>query len=144
MAGYAFGFLMMTLICIATYILASVIEEKTRGIFIDDERNPSDVTWIKYDRYIEWVVVRNYNEFKDEIRKNGIPRYISFDHDLSDYDDNGREYTGVCCMKFLIDHVINTNSKLPKKVYFHTQNPIGEQNMKLYYENFLKFQKGER
>ena len=31
----------------------------------------------------KWVVVKNYDEFTEYIEKNGIPDYISFEHDLA-------------------------------------------------------------
>ena len=33
-----------------------------KGLFLDDERNPEDVTWIKYPDNIEWIVVRDSAE----------------------------------------------------------------------------------
>ena len=34
-----------------------------RGIFLDDERNPEDVTWIKYPENVEWFIVRTVLNF---------------------------------------------------------------------------------
>lgn len=42
-------------------------------LFLDDVRNPPDDTW---------VVVRSYDEFVNYIEKEGVPDFISFDHDL--------------------------------------------------------------
>lgn len=36
---------------------------RIKGLFLDDERVPQDVTWIKYPENVEWVVVRSYDEF---------------------------------------------------------------------------------
>jgi len=60
------------------------------GIFLDDERKPEDVTWVKYEEDIEWVIVRSYSEFVSELRKlffnTENELVISFDHDLCCYD----------------------------------------------------------
>ena len=42
-------------------------------------RNNPDNFYYKHD----WVVVRSYNEFVDYITKNGLPKLVSFDHDLA-------------------------------------------------------------
>ena len=28
------------------------------GVFLDDERNPEDVKWVKYPANVDWCVVR--------------------------------------------------------------------------------------
>ena len=62
-----------------------------KGLFLDDERNPQDVTWMPHSDYhdVEWTVVRNFQEFKQQILEEWD--VISFDHDLQDFS-NGREY----------------------------------------------------
>lgn len=118
---------------------------KTVGVFLDDERNPEDVIWIQYPDNIEWKVVRTMREFvawcvlvdKDVIQ-NAV---FSFDHDLQDFDHSSSvEYTGYTCIKWLVDYLIYSDFKLPDSVYFHSQNPIGRDNMQTYYENARKFQ----
>ena len=34
---------------------------KIKGLFLDDERVPQDVTWVNYPKNIEWTVVRSYD-----------------------------------------------------------------------------------
>ena len=53
-------------------------------LFLDDERNVSDVTWVSLPRNVNWVVVRNYDEFVKTITSFGLPEYVTFDHDLAD------------------------------------------------------------
>lgn len=57
----------------------------TYSLFLDDERQPWDVTWIDYitDKR-PWSIVRSHNEFVDFINANGCPNFVSFDHDLAD------------------------------------------------------------
>lgn len=143
MIGYVLSMVGLIVILIGMYMINQHLSNKFRGIFIDDERNPSDVSWLHYDPDIQWTIVRTYSEFKEEIRNNGIPKYISFDHDLADYDEDGREYTGLTCAKYLIDIVIHDGVELPEHFYYHTQNPIGKENIKGYIENYIEFKNKE-
>ena len=106
------------------------------GLFLDDERVPADVTWVKYcDSNIDWVIVRTQKEFIAAIVENSAKvELISFDHDLQDFAEDGEEMTGYTCIKWLIDHCMDSGMKLPNCV-FHTQNPIGRGNMESYYLN---------
>ena len=54
---------------------------KMKGLFLDDERVPQDVTWVVYPKNIEWTVVRSYDEFFHEFHR-GQFQVISFDHDI--------------------------------------------------------------
>ena len=106
------------------------------NIFLDDERFPSDVTWINLPD-VKWVVLRTSFDFKFFIEEAGMSNigYISFDHDINDYSGaNGSEVTGYDLLKWLID---NDLGNLPKCL-FHSKNPIGKKNMEMYYNNYLK------
>lgn len=108
------------------------------GVFLDDERNPDDVTWLKYNQDIDWYVVRRMNDFLFRIFNMEESEYVvSFDHDIQDYDLTGKENTGYDCLKSLVDFCLDTGAKLPV-CFFHTQNPVGKQNMQAYYENAKK------
>ncbi|QAY01155.1 hypothetical protein ZPAH1_orf00138 [Aeromonas phage ZPAH1] len=143
MTGYVLSMIGLIIILIGMYRVNQHLSKKFRGIFIDDERTPSDVFWMNYDHDIQWVIVRNYAEFKEEIRNNGIPKYISFDHDLADFDEDGVEYNGLSCAKYLIDIAQYDNLELPEHIYYHTQNPIGRENIKGYIESFIAFRNRE-
>ena len=39
-----------------------------------------------------WVIVKNFNEFRDTIEQRGVPTMISFDHDLSE-EHYSRDFT---------------------------------------------------
>lgn len=109
------------------------------GIFLDDERNPEDVTWIQYPEGIEWYVVRRMNDFLFCIYNMENTDYVvSFDHDLQDYNLAGKENTGHDCLKSLVDYCMDKGYMLPE-CFFHTQNPVGKKNMVSYYENAKKF-----
>jgi dGTP triphosphohydrolase len=116
---------------------------KIKGLFLDDERNPEDVTWIDYPESIEWTVVRSYDEFFYEFHR-GQFQVISFDHDIQDYNHRGVELTGYTVLKAMLDTFMTTPPglyTLPEQVFFHTQNPIGKSNMESYWNNFCKHYK---
>ena len=71
---------------------------KLRGLFLDDERNPEDVTWIDYPESIDWKVVRSYDEFFYEFHRSAF-QAISLDHDIQDYNHRGVELTGYTSRK---------------------------------------------
>jgi hypothetical protein len=101
-------------------------------LFLDDIRHPYDV--YEYTHQIiflqeKWEVVRNYNEFVEWITKNGLPDFISFDHDLADihHTQNAEihnEKTGHECAKWLVDYCLDNNLECPK-FYCHSMNPVG-------------------
>lgn len=114
-------------------------------LFLDDERKPSDVKWVVMPLG-PWDTVRNYKEFVDHISKNGLPPFVSFDHDLAvehyrasmynsdrhynNYYTDGtfKEMTGYQCAKWLIEYCIEKKQKFPS-YQIHTMNPIGRENI---------------
>lgn len=123
------------------------------NLFLDDERTPmSTYSYFPNNVYIdkEWVIVRNHEDFVKTIEKRGLPSIISFDHDLGyehypkskvdmykeiDYS-NFKEKTGYDSAKWLVNYLIDNNLELPK-IYIHTQNPVGRENIKKLLDNFL-------
>lgn len=116
-------------------------------LFLDDVREPSDVKWLVSHighrpcdlPMLDWLVVRDFNEFTACIGTNGIPIAISFDHDLApdhyptvgnhspDYDRH--EKTGFHCAKWLVELCIDTCRSLPPEIFIHSLNPIGKKNI---------------
>lgn len=115
---------------------------KKIGLFLDDERNPEDVTWITYPDNIEWYCLTRMNDFMFCIMESDDVDYISFDHDLQDFDLYGGENTGYDCLKWLLNYCIDNNKNIPM-CFFHSQNVVGKENMQSYYNNFIKFIEGE-
>lgn len=110
-------------------------------IFLDDERVFADVTWLNYPQYKEVIIVRNMNDFILVVSDiSDLEKYdFSFDHDIQDFDDE-IEKTGYDCVKWLCDYALGKDIDLSlNHFHFHTQNPIGNKNMKSYINNFLKF-----
>lgn len=111
------------------------------AIFLDDERNVSDVTWVKYPEGLDWCVVRTMRDFMFVITQAPFEdiSVISFDHDIADYNADGCEVTGYDCLKWLVEYCLENDEDLPDCI-FHTQNIIGKLNMESYYANTLAYQ----
>lgn len=78
-----------------------------------------------------FVGVRSYSEFVIFITQNGLPDYISFDHDL------GLQESGFDCAKWLVNYCLDNVKPIPKFVV-HSQNPVGKQNIESLLNNFNK------
>ena len=102
-----------------------------KGLFLDDERNPQDVTWILYPEDIEWTVVRTFSEFV-RVTSGQVFDLISFDHDLQDFS-KGAEMTGYDCMKFFCNFREGTPT-----MFVHSMNTIGKVNILSYWKNYLE------
>lgn len=129
--------------------IINIIEKpiKTIFLFLDDIRNPEDAfLYTNQKKFLEqkWEIVRNFNEFIGHIKNNGLPFYISFDHDLADthytpehlWTDYNKskewqdkqvhqEKTGYECAIWLVDYCIDNNLTLPE-YYCHSLNPVGK------------------
>jgi hypothetical protein len=114
-------------------------------LFLDDERIPSRVSWVSLPKGVDWVIVRNYEQFVDFIDSNGLPVFVTYDHDLADqhysmtieevkqssYEDVINSYsekTGYDCAKWLVQHCLKNDIKHPS-YSVHSLNPIGKQNI---------------
>lgn len=101
------------------------------NLFLDDERQPN-----KFLNDVRaWVVVRNYKAFVEVITRNGLPNFISFDHDLADehYVQSAdysrfKEKTGYDCAKWLVEYCMSTKQPLPDW-QVHSMNPVGRVNI---------------
>lgn len=116
-------------------------------LFLDDIRDPEHAFgYTKQEMFVsqKWVVVRNFEEFKNHIESNGLPKFVSFDHDLADshytpeylwddyhaskeWQDNQvhKEKTGYECAMWLVDFCIDNALLLPG-YYCHSMNPVGK------------------
>ena len=61
----------------------------TYNLFIDDMRYPADVTACLGKK---WVVARSKAEAEWLVEQNGMPDFISFDHDMTDAH-YGKDYS---------------------------------------------------
>lgn len=113
----------------------------TYKLFIDDERFPPKHNWWK--GFLHWfynvtfsptlaetVIVRNSKQAVNFVRKNGMPSFISFDHDLG-LSPDGSDDTSMAFLSWLEDELIEGRVTFPQDFdyYVHSQNPIGKQNI---------------
>lgn len=115
------------------------------NLLLDDVRSLKDVmAYTKFPKNIanNWKMAINYDEFVDTIKTHGMPKYISFDHDLSfemypkteedlykpiDYSKH-IEKSGYECAKWLILYCLDNDCELP--LYgVHSMNPVGKANI---------------
>ena len=115
------------------------------NLFLDDIRMPRQATKVKLP-LVEWTIVRNYEEFVRAVKTRGVPRRVTFDHDLGpehyvhDWAGNNikpEQLTGYDCAKWLCDYCIDNNEKFPNYL-IHSWNRIGSENIKGYITNFIK------
>ncbi len=128
-------------------------------IWLDDIRDPHTENWLfSYapqfsDGEGEVIWVKNYFEFIEEIKKNGLPDTISFDHDLG--EDVAREKvskgiskrqariqkretkSGYDCAKWLVEFCIDNKFHIPNYVV-HSANPVGAENIRHLLNNAIK------
>lgn len=130
------------------------------NLFLDDDpsRIPGRLHWITLP-LVEWTIVRSYKAFVDIIEKRGIPKRVSFDHDLC--DEHYKEYfrvkntnftenidyskfaekTGYDCAKFLANYCVDRNIPIPE-YYIHTMNGPGAANIFSILESARKVMNG--
>ena len=119
------------------------------NLFLDDVRLPNHVTWVDLPPNQHYSVVRNYQEFVDLITLRGIPKFVTYDHDLSDDHyghglrgdnipyDSYKEKTGYDCAKWLVNECMIKGVKHPPYIV-HSMNPVGKQNIISYVESYNK------
>jgi hypothetical protein len=127
-----------------------------KKLFLDDIRSPKDAIGLvpshmnQFYWANDWDVVRSHDEFVDWIVTNGVPDFVSFDHDLADehYIDfmglsDGKEKTettektGYESAKWLVYHCLDKGVGLPE-YQVHSANPVGKANIQGYLENAKK------
>lgn len=128
----------------------------TYHMFLDDERIPSQVTWVDIPRDRPYEVVRNFDEFVCSIETHGVPKFVSFDHDLADEHyavmlkeveakftlfvnddqgglnvsfDYGKEKTGYDCAKWLVEYCQDNSINFPD-YQVHSMNPVGSERIR--------------
>ena len=91
-------------------------------MFIDDIRSPPPG---------DWIVVRSSNEALAYIRNNGMPSFISFDHDL------GGDDTTMVFLRLLVNTVWN-GSDIPPDYKVHSANPVGSKNITAFMDSWKR------
>jgi len=130
------------------------MDKKHYNLFLDDDpgRIPHKLSWIQLP-LVEWVIVRNYNDFVATILRDGVPEIISFDHDLGEtaYQEFHRmnnsdktinyenidEKTGFHAAQWLANYCVDKKIPIPQ-YYTHTMNPVGAINIRSILESARK------
>jgi hypothetical protein len=94
------------------------------GLFLDDERKPSDVNWIRYNPDIRWQIVRDPSEFTKAIAERDYEAY-SFDYYLGGLYNSD---AGLDMLKKLNEKWKQIPPKLIPHMYFHSrhEDPSGD------------------
>lgn len=131
------------------------------NLFLDDIRIPwKSMEYMHPDMQdlyctLEWIVVKDYYQFIQTVEEKGLPKLVSFDHDLADEhlniagagytswdeyykaEEEQREMTGYDCVKWLCNYCQENSKRFPEYI-LHTMNDVGLHNMKTYIENYKK------
>lgn len=98
------------------------------AIFLDDEREPG-----RDFGFEDVVVARTVAEAQATILSNGVPAFISFDHDLGPGEPTGHDFA-----KWLVEsHLDGVIDIRNLAFYVHSQNPIGAENITMLLSMFL-------
>lgn len=131
------------------------LEHKQYNLYLDDLRTPCvSFDWVKDIRYLteDWVVVRSHMDFVAHVEKHGVPKLVSFDHDMGEEHYQyananaiGQEVyetfelpTGFHTAKWFIEHCIQLDVPVPE-VLIHTMNLAGGENIKSLFTTYDKY-----
>lgn len=96
-------------------------------LYLDDERDPKTKG--------PWVIVRTFDEFVTTIVRDGLPSYISFDHDLGEESLSGHE-----AAKWLIEYGLDNDLPVEEiEINVHSANPIGRDNIRGIFASYQSF-----
>lgn len=107
------------------------------GLYLDDIRIPIELP----NNVTEWIIVRNYEEFKmvtsDYINKNHkLFDIISFDNDLGLDSLDGIE-----CGRWLIEYCIKKNILIDIPITIHSDNIVAVDTLMSMFNTYKKFYK---
>ena len=109
-------------------------------LFLDDVREPAQVTWVKLPPFVSWTIVRNYNQFVEAVTRDGLPEFVTFDHNLTDESYSGYyrpvgERTGYHCAKFMVKYCKENRLAFPRYTV-HSMNLTGKADIVQMIEQF--------
>lgn len=91
-------------------------------LFLDDERNPS-VVYSGVDAE-GWVVVKSSAEAIQYVKDNGMPFFMSLDHDLG-----GEDTTTKFLLWLIQEHLDGRIKGIIPDYKIHSANPVGSKNL---------------
>jgi len=108
-------------------------------LFLDDIRDVNMV--YKKLTNNDFVVVRNFHDFKKVIIENGLPELISFDNDLGLDENDIIAEDGYAAAKWLVYESAIDLQHL--KFNVHSANPVAAQQIQSLLDNYIKHLKRE-
>lgn len=113
-------------------------------LFLDDERLPQSVTWVDLPAPVEWVIARTYTQFVQTIETQGMPSFVTFDHDLDlESGEVDAHKTGMDCARWLVELCMDTGQPLPA-YQVHSYNSVGKQNILGLLDGYERFCRQQR
>lgn len=112
-----------------------IADESGYAIFLDDIRDPPPGR--------SWVVARSFEEAVAAVQQNGMPTYVSFDHDLGTQECGAVRNSGYDFARWLTEQDMD-NGNLPHnfEYFVHSANPIGAENIRGLMSNYLRVSRG--
>ena len=105
-----------------------------KRIYLDDERSPKTES---FDH-----ICRNKAQLEQVIDKLIANKeqigYISFDHDLGEYEPTGMDITKYLCSVDIEYNILSNDYTFN----VHSANPVGAENIRCYMNNYLNFKEG--
>ena len=112
-------------------------------LFLDDERWPEQDTWVPLPSRMrgQYVIVRSYDEFVKAVKEYGVPKFVTFDHDLAEEHykegfagvaplyDQYKEKTGYHAAEWLVHHCAEQGFTSLPDYQAHTMSPVGRENI---------------
>lgn len=103
-------------------------------LFLDDIRNVDFV--FPHLGNSDFVIVRSYKAFVEQILQQGLPDFISFDNDLGEDENHTVLPDGYACAKWLVYESGINFSNL--KFQVHSANPVAKKQIEGLLNNYIK------
>lgn len=103
-------------------------------LFLDDIRDVKMVYKNLTDE--DFVIVRNFKDFKQVIIENGLPELISFDNDLGLDENENIAEDGFAAAKWLVYESGLDLRNL--KFNVHSANPVASQQIQSLLDNYIR------
>ncbi|MHC0440540.1 cyclic-phosphate processing receiver domain-containing protein [Flavobacterium sp. 3-210] len=111
----------------------------TYKLFLDDIRDVNMV--YKNLTNSDFVIVRNFEDFKTVILEKGLPDLISFDNDLGLDENDTVAEDGYACAKWLVYESGFDLQNLNFNV--HSANPVASLQIQSLLDNYIKHLKSQ-
>ena len=111
----------------------------TYKLFLDDIRDVKMVYRNLRDE--DFIIVRNFKDFKKIIIENGLPELISFDNDLGLDENENIAEDGYAAAKWLVYESGLDLRNL--KFNVHSANPVASQQIQSLLDNYIKHLKSQ-